>query len=127
LLKHVPDNPKQGTYRIFEPQWKEVFLLWLGRDEEKLREQKEAFIEALVTFEDGCRRFYWYRAYFLAAAGIAEFGDCTKAEEIVAQVAEWAFGNFKVEEHKWQTLAIQLQRQLELHYEKQNVVERSQN
>jgi predicted NACHT family NTPase len=31
FLNHVPDNPKQGIYRIFEKQWKEVILLWLGR------------------------------------------------------------------------------------------------
>ncbi|MDB9303079.1 NACHT domain-containing protein [Nodularia spumigena CS-591/12] len=32
FLNHVPENPKKGTYRIFEPQWKEVILLWLGRE-----------------------------------------------------------------------------------------------
>jgi predicted NACHT family NTPase len=56
FLNHVPHNPMQGTYRIFEPQWKQVILLWLGREgREDFRKQKEEFIEALIGFEDG----YW--------------------------------------------------------------------
>jgi predicted NACHT family NTPase len=62
---HV-NKPIEGKqYRIFEPQWKEVILLWLGREDVK-KEEKEKFINALVEFEDNCRAFYWYRAYFLA-------------------------------------------------------------
>jgi predicted NACHT family NTPase len=106
FLNHFPLNPGKGTYRIFEPQWKEVILLWLGLAEEKVaKKQKEKFIEALIEFEDGCSNYYKFRSYFIAAAGIAEFRCCTKADEIVAQVAEWAFGNFKVEQYKWQTLS----------------------
>jgi len=97
FLKHVPDNPMQGTYRTFEPQWKEVILLWLGREDVE-REQKEEFIQALVEFKDGCRErlfgyegFYEYRAYFLAAAGIAEFRACSLANRIVKQVVKWSF------------------------------------
>ena len=95
FLNHVPDNPAQGIYRIFEPQWKEVILLWLGREDVE-KEGKEEFIKALVEFEDGCRDFYWYRAYFLAAAGITEFRDCNHdlANEIVEQIARWSFGYF---------------------------------
>ena len=90
LLNHVPNNPFQGTYRIFEPQWKQVILLWLGCEEVE-PEQKEQFIKALVEFEDNCNNFYKYRAYFLAATGIAEFGDCSKADEIVEQIVKWGF------------------------------------
>jgi len=106
---HDNDNPKPVSerYRIFEPQWKEVILLWLGR-EEVAKEQKEAFIKKLVKFEDGCGkfywyppRFYWYPAYFLAAAGIAEFKDCERAQEIVKQIVEWSFGGFDKTEKKW--------------------------
>ncbi len=88
FLNHIPDNPPPDGYRIFEPQWKEVFLLWLGRDgeededKEKLINQKEALIKALVTFEDGWENFYHFRAYFLAAAGIAEFQDCRSSDGI---------------------------------------------
>ncbi len=101
-----------GTYRIFEPQWKEVILLWLGR-EDVPHEQKEELIRALVEFEDGCgefffdgyryRGFYEYRAYFLAAAGIAEFVGCSQSDEIVDQLVKWGFGYFNFEKQEWQT------------------------
>jgi predicted NACHT family NTPase len=100
-LNHVPDNPMQGTYRIFEPQWKEIILLWLGR-EDVAKEQKEAFIRALVEFNDGCNNFYWYRAFFLAAAGITEFKDCSRADEIRPQIHYWSFGYLKAEKHEYQ-------------------------
>jgi predicted NACHT family NTPase len=94
---HDNRNPKPVSerYRLFEPQWKEVILLWLGREDA----QREQFIQALVEFKDGCREwffgyegFYEYRAYFLAAAGIAEFRECSLANKIVKQVVKWSFG-----------------------------------
>jgi predicted NACHT family NTPase len=110
FLNHVPDNPAQGIYRIFAPQWKEVILLWLGRDDVE-REKKEEFIQALVDFKDGCgewntkelvdKGFYEYRAYFLAAAGIAEFRGYPGADEIVAQIVKWDFGYFNTKKEKW--------------------------
>lgn len=85
------DNPaKYKPYRIFEPQWKQVILLWLGCEEVKT-EHKEQFIKALIKFEDNCNNFYKYRAYILAATGIAEFGDCSKVDEIVEQIVKWGF------------------------------------
>jgi HEAT repeat protein len=102
----LPRNHKNSPvankpYRIFEPQWKEVILLWLGRESID-EEQKKDFIRALVEFDDGCGKwpkktlidkgFYEYRAYFLAAAGIAEFGDFPRADEIVRQIVQWSFG-----------------------------------
>ncbi|WP_292793117.1 NACHT domain-containing NTPase [Nostoc sp. NMS7] len=95
FLNHIPKNPSQGTYRIFEPQWKQTILLWLGREEENLEQQQQQFIDALVNFKDGCGKwnkekgFYEYRAYFLAAAGITEFKGYSRADEIVAQIVKW--------------------------------------
>ena len=83
--KHTGEKP----YPIFESQWKEVILLWLGREDVK-RKQKEEFIKALVKFYDGCRGFYQYQAYFLAAAGIAEFGECSRTDEVVAHIVRWS-------------------------------------
>jgi predicted NACHT family NTPase len=87
---HDNHNPKPVSerYRIFEPQWKEVFLLWLGRkDEYAPPEQREMFIESLIHFKDGCQKFYSRRSYLLAAAGIAEFRSPSHADEIVRTVA----------------------------------------
>src|SRR5919199_4288978 len=87
FLKH---NGKDCVYRIFKPQWKQVILLWLGRPEEEVpKEQKEAFIEALLEFKDGCLELYPYLAHFLAAAGIAELKGYIYADEIVGMLVDW--------------------------------------
>ncbi len=110
FLYHVPDNPKLGIYRIFEPQWKEVILLWLGR--EKIEAQKREFIDALVNFKDGCgqwdwenigKGFYQYRAYFLAASGINEFKSHPLANKIVNQLVNLGFGYFSHKKMEWQS------------------------
>ncbi|MDF5738189.1 MULTISPECIES: HEAT repeat domain-containing protein [unclassified Nostoc] len=117
----VPDNPRQGIYRIFAPQWKEVILLWLGREDVRSKE-KEKFIQALVEFNDGCgecraidrvrRGFYEFRAYFLAAAAVDEWKNSCNADAIVAEIVKWRFGKFnidkwvfhefKIEQQKWE-------------------------
>lgn len=102
FLNHVPDNPAQGVYRIFAPQWKELILLWLGREDVE-RKEKEEFIQALVEFDDGFCKLYWFQAYFLAANGIVEFRDCSRADEIVAQIVQWAFGCFDSTKQGWQS------------------------
>lgn len=115
FLHPIPHNPLEGTYRIFEPSWKEVILLWLGREDVSC-ERKEAFIKVLIRFEDVGKIFkalmmfkdvgkifYSYRAYFLAAAGIAELRDCSWADVIVAQLIRWGFGYFDATKQGWQT------------------------
>ncbi len=96
FLHHVPDNPSLGTYRIFEKQWKEVILLWFGRENVE-KEKKEAFIKKLINFDDGCgswncqkvdKGFYEYRAYFFAGIVISEFKDCCLANAIVSQIVK---------------------------------------
>jgi HEAT repeat protein len=95
-------KPVRDTYRVFERQWKEVFLLWLGR-EDVPKPKKEEIIKALVDFKDGCKDFYGYRAYFIAAAGIAEFDDFSNSEKIVRLIVECGFGYFNGEEPNWIT------------------------
>jgi HEAT repeat protein len=77
-----------------------VILLWLGREDVK-KEDREAFIMALGTFEDGCGKIYQYRAYFLAAAGLAEFRQSNFAYEIVDWLVNLGFGYFNVEKQEW--------------------------
>jgi HEAT repeat protein len=98
FLKHVPDNPMQGNYRIFERQWKEVILLWLGRNNVP-PDKKEVFIWKLLTFEDKCQGFYWVRAYFVAAEGIAEF-SFSFADGVLALIIQYGFG-FDIEKETW--------------------------
>ncbi|MGB7708200.1 MAG: NACHT domain-containing protein [Microcoleus sp.] len=108
FLHHVPDNPRLGIYRIFEKQWKEVILLWFGRENVQ-KEKKEAFIENLINFDDGCgdwnyrnvdRGFYGYQAYFLAAAGIAELKQSTWSDNIVEQLVKFLFGYLNQEQKR---------------------------
>jgi HEAT repeat protein len=97
---HV-DFPVEGKrYRIFEPQWKQVILLWLGREDIK-DEEKELFIGRLVEFNDGVEDLYGYHSYFLAAAGINEFKACSLGSEIVRQIVKGAFGYFNIEKQEW--------------------------
>lgn len=96
FLNHIPHNPNQGIYRIFELQWKEVIMLWLGR-KDVAKEQTEEFIKALAEFEDGCGNFYRIKAYFLAKAAICELGQCHPDNPIVVQCSKWH--RFKLDWH----------------------------
>ncbi|MDZ8263148.1 NACHT domain-containing protein [Nostoc sp. ChiQUE01b] len=92
FLNHVPDNPALGVYRIFEPQWKEVILLWLGREDVE-KEEKNAFLDALVGFDDSCGDFYGFKSYFLAAMCLAEYESYKRTKEIFTQLIDWGFGD----------------------------------
>ncbi|MGD1807178.1 hypothetical protein ACP6PL_17320 [Dapis sp. BLCC M126] len=85
FLKH---NGKDCVYRIFEPQWKEVILLWLGR-EDISSETKEEFIKILIEFKakDKVHYFYQQRGYFFAAVGMTEFDSCL-SDEIIKNVID---------------------------------------
>jgi len=106
LLNPNPSLEYDGgkpAYRIFEPQWKEVILIWLGRTD-ILQEQKENFIYALVNFKDGVSPFYRFQAFFLSAASIAEFQDFkywNPIDAIVSRIVSWGFGHFDSNTHGW--------------------------
>jgi len=149
---HDNQNPKplSKRYRIFEPQWKEVILLWLGRPHEEVaKEQKEKFIRALVGFKDGCgnfhsyrdivfheylaceltvvynypeKGFYAYQAYFLAVAGIAEFEYCDRldTDEIVSHILRWGFGYFNIEKQSWVVFSSSIAARTQLTIEQTN-------
>jgi len=117
LPKDHVDCPVEGKrYRIFEKQWKQVILLWLGR-EDVGDEEKKGFINKLVSFETGCYgngKFYYYLAYFLAAEAISQYSEFDSlisitnlnlyfslADGIVQQLIAWAFGSFDQNRKKW--------------------------
>ncbi|HAX80927.1 MAG TPA: hypothetical protein DCY88_35090 [Cyanobacteria bacterium UBA11372] len=100
LPRNHVNRPVYGKrYRIFEPQWKEVILLWLGQKDFSNKE-KDTFIEALKNFDEGENDFYWEQAICLAAAGISEFYNCMGANEIMSLIIERAFGFFD-EQKRW--------------------------
>lgn len=91
--------PAQGVYRVFEPQWREVILLWVGR-EDLPDHEKERLLEALVNFDDKCLGLYQYRAFFLAAVITAEFKEHKYLQAILLEVTSIAF-NFELREKQW--------------------------
>jgi DNA-binding XRE family transcriptional regulator len=102
LPKDHVDKPVDGKkYRIFENEWNEIFLLWMGRED--IDDKKEEFIQILVNFADGVNDFYGYQAHFKAGIAITEFKNCSLADEIVDQIIKWAFGYFNCEKKDWIT------------------------
>jgi HEAT repeat protein len=96
LPKNHVDKPVEGKkYRIFENEWNEIFLLWMGR--ENIDDKKEEFTQALVDFADGVDDFYGYQAFLKAVIAIAEFKNCSLADEIVDQIIKLAFGDFDLD------------------------------
>ncbi|MBD2195060.1 MULTISPECIES: HEAT repeat domain-containing protein [Calothrix] len=91
----------QDNYRIFEPSWKTKILQWFRR-EDVAKAQKEAFIQALIDFDDNCSDFYRYRAYFIAAEALAYFPECSLGDVIVAQLLKWSYGYFRQDKRDWQ-------------------------
>ncbi|WP_062291095.1 NACHT domain-containing protein [Nostoc piscinale] len=102
FLNHIPENPTQGIYRIFEPQWREVILLWLGREDIQTT-LKEQFLNDLLNFQDYCGDFYYFKAYFLAAECIMELRYYLDIEpkKIILKVIKYAFGYFDKQQLKW--------------------------
>jgi hypothetical protein len=100
---HVNFPVAGKEYRIFEGQWKQVILLWFGRDDIAY-EEKERFIQKLTDFRDGCRgAFYTDRSYFMAALAIREFKNYLQSNKIVNQIVKWGFGYFDKNRQTWQT------------------------
>ncbi|MEA5518607.1 NACHT domain-containing protein [Limnoraphis robusta] len=85
---------------IFSLQWREIILLWLGRLDIPASE-KEAFIQALVNFPENYGKFHQYRAYFLAAVGLAEFPEFSQADDLINQLIHWCYGEFDSLQEKW--------------------------
>ncbi|MBE9145901.1 NACHT C-terminal alpha/beta 1 domain-containing protein [Planktothrix mougeotii] len=103
--EHNNQNPQPisgKNYRIFEKQWKEVFLLWLGR-EDIATPQKEEFLQKLIVFQDNCDNYYRFQAHFIAALGVAEFKNFSQAENLFDQLVNYGFCSWDSNNNKWQS------------------------
>jgi hypothetical protein len=82
-------DPTYGNYRVFQRQWRDVILLWFGR-QDITAVNKENFLRVLWCFQDRCRGFYSFQAQFLAAAALGEFKGCNAdlAEEMVTEIID---------------------------------------
>ncbi len=103
FFNHDRSNLNQGTYRIFEPEWKAEILHWFSQKDVD-KQQKEDFIQALIDFDDSCGDFYRYRAYFLAAEALSQFPECSLGDAIVEQLLKWSYAYFRQNKRDWQIL-----------------------
>ncbi|WP_375510321.1 hypothetical protein [uncultured Nostoc sp.] len=103
FFNHDRSNLNQGTYRIFEPEWKADILHWFSQKDVD-KQQKEDFIQALIDFDDSCGDFYRYRAYFLAAEALSQFPECSLGDAIVEQLLKWSYAYFRHDKRDWQIL-----------------------
>jgi hypothetical protein len=96
------------TYRVFAKQWEQTILLWFGRRdlEDDLKEtdkEKEEFLDKSTDFQADCgdSPYHYFLAYRIAAIGVSEFNSSRKAQLIVDQIVEFAFGRFNSETKRW--------------------------
>ncbi|MDM3853424.1 MAG: NACHT domain-containing protein [Aphanizomenon gracile PMC649.10] len=107
FLNHVPNNPDKGTYRIFEPQWREVILLWFGLvktfniSDIVHYSKKVELIEILIDFEDTCNKYFQHEALFIATLSIQEFREYHYADDIIIRTIKLAFGYYLNTENYW--------------------------
>jgi hypothetical protein len=77
FLNHFPLNPGKGTYRIFDSDWREVILLWIGNIEGKTdKEQKNSFIQEaikFIKFPERVSKFYLSQMCSLVEDCLEEF------------------------------------------------------
>jgi Effector-associated domain 4/NACHT domain len=92
------------TYRVFEQEWRQVMLYWIGRTASEISGgTREEFIKSLTNFQRQEGSFYSFRAYCMAAILVGEFKSCRQAESIVAQIIKFAFGHFNSEKKQWES------------------------
>lgn len=98
--EHESKPVDKKSYKVFDSQWEEILLLWIGR-RSILFDKKDELIRILVNFRDNCKSFYSYRAFFIAANLISEFEECSLREVIISKVIEFAFGSFQANFNQW--------------------------
>jgi hypothetical protein len=96
------------TTPIFSPYWRETILFWFGRSDVSIAD-KEACIAALLDFDRTCGHFYYYRAYFLAAAVLAEFPESRSNQVIIDRLLEWRFARFIPDRNLWEYYPMPIQ------------------
>jgi HEAT repeat protein len=93
---------------IFSTYWQETILFWFGRKDVDPSD-KEACLQALLNFDNHCGGFYYYRAYFLAAAALAEFPESISSPGIIDRLLQWRFATFIPVQNIWQFYPLPVQ------------------
>ncbi|BBC26958.1 NACHT domain-containing protein [Pseudanabaena sp. ABRG5-3] len=94
---HIDKPVKEKCYRIFEPVWNPVVLLWSGISRNpNTNNQSSLLIEKLIVFDDGCAKSNDYNnlGHFIALDIAFESNNIVLFDNILDQIIEWAFGTF---------------------------------
>jgi energy-coupling factor transporter ATP-binding protein EcfA2 len=109
FLNHVPNNPNQGVYRIFESNWKQVLLMWLGRSGGGLLQEKKCFIQDFNDFYDSCNNLSFVKLSLdLLVEYTSEFSDFDKAYNIIYATSTGTFGWWDEDEFKWKGIPLNI-------------------
>ena len=103
FFNHTSENIShlENSYRVFEPRFKEILLLWMGQAKDVLEDEKNKLIQNLMNFEDACGEYYTVQALCLAASSIAEFKNCQSSDSVILEVCRLCFGFFDDHNKSW--------------------------
>jgi ABC-type dipeptide/oligopeptide/nickel transport system ATPase subunit len=92
FFDHIPEDINLGSYRIFEPKWKEIYLLWMGSY--SLPREIEIRNELIDLILDGCQdidssTFYSSYLLYMAAIALREFQKCN--HENIEYIVNWIY------------------------------------
>jgi hypothetical protein len=87
---------------VFQPEFQPQIRAWLTDCETTLT-QREAFLQALLDFDDDCGGFYRYRSHLLAAEYLALCPECRQGDAIVDALLKLSYAYFRVEKADWGT------------------------
>ncbi|MFM2377871.1 MAG: hypothetical protein RLZZ143_447, partial [Cyanobacteriota bacterium] len=98
FLNHIPENPEQGVYRVFENQWTEVILLWLGQQSDHIIAKKNKLMEELFNFNDGCGfcNFYWLVSFEILIKFLGEFKQYCNYDKILTKAIQITLGEIDI-------------------------------
>ena len=98
FLNHIPKNPEQGVYRVFENQWTEVILLWLGQQSDQIIAEKNKLMEELFNFNDGCGfcNFYWRVSFEILIKFLGEFKQYCNYDKILTKAIQITLGEIDI-------------------------------
>jgi Trypsin-like peptidase domain/NACHT domain len=105
INKPVPCQDGKNSYRVFEAQWQQVILLWIGHPDVN-DDVKEQFLMKITNFQDKEKGLYHYRCYCQSVAYISEFKNSKQQQIIVNKFVKWVIGeNMEISEKIPQLMA----------------------
>jgi hypothetical protein len=76
------------TYRVFEKQWQQVILLWIGR-QCLINRIKDEFFLKLTEFSKNENIFYYYKSYSIIFLCISEYKKSSQNSKIISKIIDY--------------------------------------